>query len=42
MDERRTLSIIGWTVGLIVIIGWTVGLIVGAAFILNAVALAHL
>jgi hypothetical protein len=32
MDERRTLSIIGWTVGLIV----------GAAFILNAVALAKL
>jgi len=32
MDERQTLSILGWTVGLIV----------AAAFILNAVALAQL
>jgi hypothetical protein len=32
MDEHQTL----------VIMGWTVGLIVGAAFILNAVALAQL
>jgi len=32
MDERQTLSILAWTVGLIV----------GAAFILNAVALAQL
>jgi hypothetical protein len=32
MDERQTLSILAWTVGLIV----------GPAFILNAVALAQL
>lgn len=29
MDERRTLSILGWTIGIVV----------GAVFILNAVAL---